>query len=66
MRYNITTDKLEEDHNIEAFLQGVLQLCRKHNLGLIHQNTCGDFVVARGLLPEHERWLNDAIIGGLR
>jgi hypothetical protein len=44
----------------EAFIREILAVCRKHDMGLAHQDTEGAFVIQRPLLQATVDWLNDA------
>lgn len=50
-----------EDKNIDDFMDGILKLCKKHNLSIAHEDCGGAFLIEK--YKEHNiRWFNAASI----
>ncbi|HTR86210.1 MAG TPA: hypothetical protein VMI56_17130 [Reyranella sp.] len=49
---------------VNAFLTELLEVCRKHDMALGHEDVEGGFIVARGFSSSAAEWLLDASVEG--
>jgi hypothetical protein len=58
-RWNISTTRREENPTVDAFINDIVELCKKYNLSLGHEDCEGSFIVVP--LSEHNiNWLLNA------
>lgn len=62
-RWDTRDDTETEDSGIDAFLQDVLEVCKKHNMTLGHEDEHGAFRVHIGASGIYTEWLLAAHIG---
>lgn len=60
-RFNIDKNAREDAPDVDAFLNEVLAVCRKHNMSLGHEDGQGGFIVVRGFAERDAEWLMAAM-----
>ena len=45
MRYNEATDKHEDNPLVEAFIDEIVEVCKKHNFSIDHEDGQGGFII---------------------
>lgn len=58
-RWNATTKDYGTSPKVDAFLDDIVAVCRKHNMSLGHEDSHGAFLV-EDYSEENVRWLNAA------
>jgi hypothetical protein len=59
-RWDSTLGEKIEDKAIDAFLDEICAICRKHNMALGHEDGHGAFQVSRGVDEDDLDWLRAA------
>lgn len=49
--------------DVDEFLRDVMEVCRKHQMSLGHEDDHGAFIVYRDLKDSHIQWLMAAMVG---
>lgn len=50
----------ESTEAVDAFLEEIEAVCRKHNMSIGHEDTGGSFIITTPVDEEHIGWLNEA------
>jgi hypothetical protein len=51
-----------EAPDVDAFLAEIVEVCRRHNMAIGHEDMEGRFLIARGYSPKAADWLLQASI----
>jgi hypothetical protein len=62
-RWDCNVNKSVDDSAVEAFIDELVEVCRRHNMTLGHEDEHGAFQVNRFFTEGHANWLRSAHIG---
>jgi hypothetical protein len=58
-RYNITTKDERRNRKVDAFLEEIIGVCKKHGLSISHEEHYGPFEI-EVFSADNEKWLRSA------
>jgi hypothetical protein len=61
-RWDCNTDNFVIDNAVDVFIDELVEVCRRHNMTLGHEDEHGAFQVKRGFTEDRAGWLRAAHI----